>query len=104
MLYDLAGNNPGAPVRIVNAGAISPLVALLGKSSETPETREEAVGALSCLAENDPSNQLAIATGLVGLLALEGEEAKEQLALMVRQFSETTDIRTATRTSTGGDS
>jgi hypothetical protein len=64
-------------VRIVNAGAISPLVALLGTG--TIAAKEEAVLALTCLAQNDPSNQLAIATGLVALLGSGSAEAQEQV-------------------------
>ena len=50
VLWQLAANNPGAPVRIVNAGAISPLVALLGTGSieAKEEVRSPAVHALSC--------------------------------------------------------
>ena len=42
VLRDLAAENPGSPVVIVNAGAISPLVTLL--SSGAPEVKEEAAG------------------------------------------------------------
>ena len=92
-LWDLANDHPGAPVRIVNAGAISPLVTLLG--SGPVEAKEEAVGVLSCLAANDTSNQLAIATGLVALQGLAPEEAKEQLAVMVADFQNAPDIKAA---------
>ena len=64
-------------MRIVNAGAISPLVALLGTG--TIAAKEEADLALTCLAQNDPSNQLAIATGLVALLGSGSAEAQEQV-------------------------
>ena len=64
-------------MRIVNAGAISPLVALLGTG--TIAAKEEAVLALTCLAQNDLSNQLAIATGLVALLGSGSAEAQEQV-------------------------
>ena len=93
VLANLARENSGASVRIVNAGAISPLVALLGTGS--PEAKEEAVSALSCLAENDESNQLAIATGLVALLGLGQAEAQERLKVMVADFAKATDMRTA---------
>ena len=43
-LWELAQNNPGAPVIIVNAGAISPLVTLL--STGVSEAKKEAAGAL----------------------------------------------------------
>lgn len=84
MLCELSILN-GAPVRIVNAGAISPLVAILSKSSK--EAKEEAISALSGLAANEPSNQLAIATGLVKLLGLEKEEAQTQLDRIMGKFA-----------------
>ena len=93
VLWQLAQNNPGAPVRIVNAGAISPLVALLGTG--TIEAKEEAVSALTCLAHNNPSNQLAIATGLVGLLGSGTAEAQEQVTQMLIKFAQHPDNRTA---------
>jgi hypothetical protein len=65
-IWDLAAKHPGAAVRIVNAGAISHLVALLGAGSLG--VKEAAVGALSCLANNNAPNAMAIATGLVALL------------------------------------
>jgi len=92
-LWELAKNNEGAPGRIVNAGGISPLVALMGRAPE--DVYEEAVGALSCLAHNDPSNQLAIATGLVALLcsAPDAPDSAEKLPAMVAQFAAATDMR-----------
>ena len=92
-LWELAKNNEGAPGRIVNAGGISPLVALMGRAPE--DVYEEAVGALSCLAHNDPSNQLAIATGLVALLcsAPDAPDPAEKLPAMVAQFAAATDMR-----------
>jgi len=92
-LWDLAANNPGAPVRIVNAGAISPLVALMGTGRL--DVYEAAVGALSCLAKGDSSNQLAIATGLVALLGLAPAEKEERLAAMVAKFGAASDIQAA---------
>ena len=62
----------------MNAGAISPLFALLGMLG-TIAAKEEAILALTCLAQNDPSNQLAIATGLVALLGSGSAEAQEQV-------------------------
>ena len=53
------------------------------------------MGVLSCLAESNAQNQLAIATGLVSLQGLGPEEAKEQLSKMVTEFSEAADIRGA---------
>ena len=93
VLWQLAETNPGAPNRIVNAGAISPLVALLGTGSL--EAKEEAVGALTCLAHNNPSNQLAIARGLVGLLGAGTAEAQEQVTQMLIKFAQHPDNRMA---------
>ena len=73
-LCNLAANNPGSPVIIVNAGAISPLVTLLAQGP--PEVKEEAAGTLSTLAFNSPSTQLAIATGLVALIGTGSAEAQ----------------------------
>ena len=87
-LWMLATNNNGAPVRVVNAGAISPLVMLLGMGSM--KAKEEAVGALSCLAHNDPSNQLAIATGLVALLGQGTAEGQEHVTQMLIKFAQQT--------------
>jgi len=65
----------------------------MGNGSE--EAYEEAVNVLSCLALNDASNQLAIATGLVALQDLGSEGARGKLTQMVSQFSEASDMRTA---------
>ena len=92
-LWQLAGNNHGAPVRVVNAGAISPLVALLGNG--TLEAKEEAAGALSCLAHNDPSSQLAIATGLVALLGKGSAEAQVHVTRMLIKLAQHEDNRDA---------
>ena len=46
------------------------------------------MGALSCLAHNDPSNQLAIATGLVALLGSGTAEAQEQVTQMLIKFAQ----------------
>lgn len=75
----IASKNTGAPVRVVNAGAISPLVMLLGTGSI--EAKEEAAEALRSLAHNNPSNQLAIATGLVALLGTGTAEGQEQVSV-----------------------
>ena len=93
VLWQLAETNTGAPNRIVNAGAISPLVALLGTGSI--EAKEEAVGALTCLAHNNPSNQLAIARGLVGLLGAGTAQAQEQVTQMLIKFAQHPDNRLA---------
>ena len=92
-LWQLAEHNDGAPVRVVNAGGISPLVALLG--SGTLEAKAEAVGALSCLARHDFASQLAIATGLVALLGTGSAEAQEHVTSMLIQLAQRPDNRTA---------
>lgn len=78
VLRDLAASNPGSPVVIVNAGAISPLVTLL--STGAAEVKEEAAGALSTLAFNSPSTQLAIASGLVVLVGTGSGESQEHVS------------------------
>lgn len=92
-LWQLASKNQGAPVRVVNAGAISPLVMLLGTGSI--EAKEEAAEALRSLAHNNPSNQLAIATGLVALLGTGTAEGQEQVTKMLIKFAEDPHNRTA---------
>ena len=92
-LSRLANNHEGAPVRIVNAGAISPLVALLGHGPAN--ARDEAVGVLACLAQNNSQNQLAIATGLVALQGLAPEDSKDHLSRMVQEFTDATDLSSA---------
>ena len=73
-LWSLAKKQPqGAPVVVVNAGAISPLVLLL--STGTLTAKQNAAAALSTLAIKNPQNQLAIAIGLVGLLGTESHSA-----------------------------
>mgnify|MGYP002214581321 CR=1 FL=1 len=66
---------------IVNAAAISPLVTLL--SSGAPEVKEEAAGALSTLAFNSPSTQLAIASGLVVLVGTGSAESQEHVTQLL---------------------
>ena len=84
-LWDLAINHPGAASRVVNAGAISPLVTLLGTGSL--EAKSEAAGALKCLAANDPNTMVAIASGLVVLLGSGTAEAQEHVTQMLIHFS-----------------
>ena len=93
ILWGLAVRNPGAPVIIVNAGAISPLVSLV--STGITECKKEAAGALSTLAFNNASNQLAIATGLVALLNLGSSEAQEHVTLLLLSLSSDPDNRVA---------
>ena len=85
LLYELGTSNDGAPVRIVNAGAISPLVAILGTTFT--EAKEAAIGALSCLAQNESSNQLAIAMGLVKLLDIEKPEVEDNVQRIMAKFA-----------------
>ena len=85
MLRELVHKHDGAPQRVVNAGAISPLVALLGTGEL--ETKEEAAGALHLLAVNR-SNQLAIAIGLVALLGTGSEDSQEHVTAMLERFVE----------------
>ena len=80
-LRSLAVNNPSSSTIIVNAGAISPLITLL--ASGATGAREEAKVALHTLALNAPSNQLAIATGLVALLSTGSAEAQEHVTRLL---------------------
>ena len=50
------------------------------------------MGALTCLAHNNPSNQLAIASGLVGLLGSGTAEAQEQVTQMLIKFAQHSSI------------
>ena len=95
-LKDLGGNNPGSPVLIVNAGAISPLVTLL--STGAPEVKEETAGALSTLAFNSPSTQLAIATGLVALIGAGTADSQEHVTQLLLTLARDPDNRTAIAT------
>ena len=88
VLRDLAAANPGSPVVIVNAGAISPLVTLL--TTGVADVKEEAAGALSTLAFNSPSTQLAIASGLVALVGIGSAEAQEQVTLLLLRLAHDT--------------
>jgi vacuolar protein 8 len=93
ILWELATSDPGAPVIIVNAGAISPLVMLV--SCGKTECKKEAAGALSTLAFNNPSNQLAIATGCVALLGCGSAEAQEHVTLLLLSLASDADNRKA---------
>ena len=88
VLSELAANNPGSPVIIVNAGAISPLVNLLSVGALV--VKQEVAGALSNLSLNSPSTQLAIATGLVALLGTGTAEAQEHVTQLLLTL--TTDV------------
>ena len=88
----LSQSHDGAAARVVNAGAIAPLIVLLGNGSQ--EAQGAAAGVLSSLAKSDDSNQLAIATGLVGLLRLQDpKEIKEQTAALLVELAEAADIQ-----------
>lgn len=88
-LRDLAGNNPGSPVVIVNSGAISPLVNCLALGETV--VKEEAAGALSTLSLNSPSTQLAIATGLVALIGTGSTETQEQTTKLLVTLAQDKD-------------
>jgi len=89
VLSDLARDNPGSPVVIVNAGAISPLVNLL--SGGAADVKEEAARALSTLALNSPSTQLAIASGLVVLVGTGSAESQEHVSQLLLTLSKDAD-------------
>ena len=58
-------------------------------------TKKEAAGALSTLAFNTPSNQLAIATGLVALLGTGNAEAQEHVTMLMLSLMVDPDNRLA---------
>ena len=91
-LRDLALADQGAPVRIVNAGAISPLVSLLGNG--LANVKEMAIDVLTSLGQRDASNQLAIATGLIGLRGqASAPDADVQVAQIANDFATASDLR-----------
>lgn len=92
-LWALASNQPESPTVIVNAGAISPLVNLL--ASGTLRAKQQAAGALSTLAINNPHNQLAIAIGLVALLGNGDTDAEEHVTKLLLELSADGDNRKA---------
>ena len=85
-LQSLARDHPGAPVVIVNAGAIMPLVTVLS-NGKTEQGRTEAGGTLATLASSGPENQLAIAIGLVGLLGVGTDQAQEYVTALLLDLS-----------------
>ena len=85
-LQALAQDHPGAPVVIVNAGAISPLVTVLS-NGKTDEGRTEAAKTLGTLANSGPANQLAIAIGLVALLGAGTDDAQEHVTHLLLTLS-----------------
>ena len=89
-LQALARNNPGAPVVIVNAGAIMPLVSVLS-NGKSELGRTEAAGTLAMLANSGPENQLAIAVGLVGLLGAGTDQAQEYVTELLLDLTSGSD-------------
>ena len=85
-LQALAQEHPGAPVVIVNAGAISPLVTVLS-NGKTDEGRVEAAKTLQVLANSGAKNQLAIAVGLVALLGVGTDQAQEYVTALLLELS-----------------
>ena len=84
-LCALAAHNPGSPVIIVNAGAISPLVNLLAMGAAA--VKEEAANTLSTLAFNSPSTQLAIATGIVAIVGTGSADAQEHVTHLLLKLA-----------------
>ena len=85
-LQALARDHPGAPVVIVNAGAIMPLVSVLS-NGKTDEGRNEAARTLATLANSGTENQMAIAIGLVGLLGVGTDQAQEYVTELLLDLS-----------------
>ena len=85
-LQSLALEHQGAPVVIVNAGAIMPLVSVLS-NGKTEEGRTEAAKTLEVLANSGKANQLAIAIGLVALLGAGTDQAQEYVTQLLLTLS-----------------
>ena len=51
------------------------------------------IGALACLAKDEPQNRLAIATGLVKLLHLEKADEPEEVNRIMAEFSSAADFK-----------
>ena len=81
LLTLISSNHPGSTVIMVNAGAISPLVTLMG--SDALAVKEQAARALTALSLNSPSTQLAVASGLVGLLGAGTAETQEHVSALL---------------------
>ena len=81
-LQALAHDHPGAPVVIVNAGAISPLVVVLS-NGKTDFGRQQAAKTLATLANSGSANQQAIAIGLVALLGAGTDQAQEYVTQLL---------------------
>lgn len=85
-LERLAIEHAGAPVVIVNNGAISPLVGVLS-NGKTDDARNEAAHLLHTLANSGNENQLAIAIGLVQLLGVGSNHAQEYVTSLLLDLS-----------------
>ena len=85
-LQALAEDHQGAPMVIVNAGAISPLVTVLS-NGKTDEGRNEAAKTLHTLANSGRKNQVAIAVGLVALLGVGTDQAQEYVTQLLLTLS-----------------
>ena len=80
-LQMLAVDNPGSPVVIVNAGAISPLVHLLSTTTNE-ELKKEVADALETLVASSDNNAAAV-TDLVVLLGTGSLKAQELVAQLL---------------------
>ena len=89
VLSRLAATNKGAPVIIVNAGAISPLVTLLANGAL--EVKIAVADALKNLSLHSPETQLAIATGLVALLGNHSIETQEHVTNLLLTLTSNKD-------------
>ena len=78
---------------ISDAGGIPPLVALFDGGSE--EGKEQAAGALETLVKNNPSNQTAIASGLVSMLKTCSVAAQEDVTQLLRNLAQDPENRGA---------
>jgi vacuolar protein 8 len=104
-IWQLAKKNPANQLLVVEAGAIAPLVGMLGSTSA--ELQSNAAGALSCIARNQQDNQVAIArTGAIAplcTLVREGSiETKEMCASALWALSTENQANKATIAKLGG--
>ena len=104
-IWQLAKKNPANQLLIVEAGAIAPLVGMLGSTSA--ELQSNAAGALSCIARNQQDNQVAIArTGAIAplcMLVREGSiETKDMCASALWSLSTENQANKATIAKLGG--
>ena len=80
-LQMLASDNPGSPVIIIKAGAISPLVHLVSTASDAG-VKKEAADALETLVEDSDDNKAAV-SDLVVLLGTGSPKAQELVLQML---------------------